>query len=357
MDRGEAGFEPNEEKIWPKFLVSTSRPTAYWIGVRTPLREQEFAPVTLLVRCDSLAAGGLLLETKPLLFAAAGAVVISVLFWLPFAFGLTRQLRRVTDATSRVASGDFDVRLPVEGQDELGELSDSVNLMANQLDSLVRGQKRFLGDIAHELCSPVARMQAALAILENRAGDEKQNQYLSDLREELDDMGRLVDELLQLSKAGLQRDIRLQPVALAPLVAGVVAREAGGADVECDVPEGLTVQAEPRLLSRALGNVLRNAIRYAGGAGPIVVSAAPQQGAVALVVADSGSGVPLESLPRLFDAFYRPDSARTREAGGAGLGLAIVKTCIESCGGRVAARNGTTVGLEVVFALPASVSA
>jgi len=301
-----------------------------------------------------LGAGGLLLETKPLFIAGAGAVFISILFWLPFAFGLTRQLRRVTEATSRVASGDFDVRLAVGGHDELSELAQSVNTMANQLDVLVRGQKRFLGDVAHELCSPVSRMQAALAIREHRASDEKQGAYLANLRDELDDISRLVDELLQFSKASVQREIALQPVSLAPLVAGVVAREAGGAKVECDVPAGLKVQTEPTLLSRALGNVLRNAVRYAGAAGPIVVSAAPQHGLVALIVADSGSGVPADSLPRLFDAFYRPDSARTRESGGAGLGLAIVKTCVEACGGRVAARNGDSAGLEVIFALPSA---
>jgi len=298
-----------------------------------------------------------LLETKPLLIAAAGAAFLSILFWLPFAFGLTRQLRRVTVATSRVASGNFDVRLAAGGHDELSELAQSVNTMANQLDALVRGQKRFLGDVAHELCSPVSRMQAALAILEHRGADEKQAHYLANLRDELDGISRLVDELLQFSKASVQREVALQPVSLAPLVAGVVAREAGDAKVECDVPAGLTVQAEPTLLSRALGNVLRNAVRYAGAAGPIVVSAAPQQGLVALIVADSGSGVPADSLPRLFDAFYRPDSARTRESGGAGLGLAIVKTCIEACGGRVAARNGHSAGLEVIFALPSAAPA
>jgi two-component system sensor histidine kinase CpxA len=282
-------------------------------------------------------------------------VLVSFLFWLPFAFSLTRRLRRVTAATSKIASGDFDVRLGSGTADEIGELAQSVKTMAGQLDSLVRGQKRFLGDVAHELCSPVARMQAALGILEHRASDENQLRYVANLREELDEMSHLVDELLQFSKASVQREIALQTIPLAPFVAGVVAREAAGADVECDVPTELIVQGEPILLSRALGNVLRNAVRYAGGAGPIVVSAAPQQGGVALIVADSGTGVPPESLPRLFDAFYRPDAARTRELGGAGLGLAIVKTCIEACGGRVAARNGSNSGLEVIFALPSPV--
>ena len=174
------------------------------------------------------------------------------------------------------------------------------------------------------------------------------------LREELDEMSRLVAELLEFSKAAMQSEIRLGPVALAALVTDVIHREGGGALVESAVPDALTADAEPKLLARALGNVVRNAVRYAGHAGPIVISAVSRPGHVELVVTDTGPGVPPESLARLFDAFYRPDAARTRETGGAGLGLAIVKTCVEACGGAVAARNGASRGLEVIMALRAS---
>jgi two-component system sensor histidine kinase CpxA len=345
----------DEPAIWPKFLVRTTNPTAYWIGIRAPIDgPREHRPSTILVRCESLAQGGLLLEMRPLILAAAAAGVASILIWLPFVHGLTRHLKRVTAATAEVARGNFAVHVPQNRRDELGELAGSVNAMAGQLDALVTGQRRFLGDIAHELCSPIARMQAALAILEQRVADAKNAGYVASAQEELDDMSRLVSELLEFSKASVQRDIALRPVPLAPLVAETVAREAGSAEVTCDVPGNLVAQAEPKLLARALGNVLRNAVRYAGGAGPIIISAAPYGGKVALVVADSGPGVPADSLPRLFDAFYRPDSARTRETGGTGLGLAIVKTCIEACGGMVAARNGTERGLEVLFSLPAA---
>lgn len=346
-------FVPAAE--WPKFLLTTSKPTAYWIGIRAPLMDgPRRAPLSLLIRSDSLGAGGLLFDTRPFLLAGCGAVLVSVLFWLPFAFWFTRSLRRVTDATAHVARGDFDVRLPANSSDELGKLALSVNAMAGQLDALVRGQKRFLGDIAHELCSPIARMQAALAIVEAQATEPKQARYINALREELDDIAHLVDELLNFSRATAQREINMQNVPLDRLVAETIAREAPNMQVECDVPAGLAAKAEPRLLARALGNVVRNAVRYAGGAGPIIISAAPAGDHINLVVADNGPGVPVDSLPRLFDAFYRPDTARTRETGGTGLGLAIVKTCIEACHGTVAARLGEPHGLEVCFTLPAA---
>jgi len=346
------GSRPDEPQIWPKFIVTAGNPSSYWVVVRAPLSAQRHAPMSLIVRCDSVSSAGLLLDTRPFVFAGTGAIIFSILFWLPFAFGLTRRVGRITAATAQVARGNFEIRLPDSATDELGELAHSVNAMAGQLDNLVRGQKRFLGDVAHELCSPLARMQTALAILEQRATDEKQIRYVGTLREELDDISRLVDELLQFSRASVVREPKLQAVPLAPLVAETVAREAAGAEVECDVPSWLTAQAEPRLLARALGNVLRNAVRYAGGSGPIVISAAPQGDRVNLVVSDNGPGVPIDSLPRLFDAFYRPDTARTRETGGTGLGLAIVKTCIEACRGTVVARLSEPRGLEVCFTLP-----
>ena len=337
---------------WPKFLLHGSSPNAYWIGIRVPVPDASRpSPMALLIRCTSLAQGGLLLETKPLIIAGAAAVIVSILIWLPFVLALTWQLRRVTAATAQVARGDFDVRLPVKRRDELGELASSVNTMAGQLDRFAHGQKRFMGDVAHELTSPIARMQTALAILEESGLDRDPTSYYASLREELDEMSRLVAELLEFSKAAMQREIRLGPVALAQLVTDVIHREGGGAQVETDVPETLTASAEPKLLARALGNVVRNAVRYAGHAGPILISAVARPGHVEIMVTDTGPGVPPESLPRLFDAFYRPDAARTREAGGAGLGLAIVKTCVEACGGAVAARNRSSRGLQVIMAL------
>jgi two-component system sensor histidine kinase CpxA len=113
----------------------------------------------------------------------------------------------------------------------------------------------------------------------------------------------------------------------------------------------LVVRGDTELLTRALSNLLRNAVRYAGEAGPITVSAQREQDEVKIIVADRGPGVPAHDLPRIFDPFYRADASRDRETGGVGLGLAIVKTCIESCGGAVSCRNLEPAGLEVTIRL------
>lgn len=344
---------------YPKLLAHTDSPPGYWAVVRIPAisSSRGWLPAVLVIRSDTLTAGGIFLDPKPWLLAGAGVLVISGVIWLPLAFGLTRSLRRLMQVTGRVAEGDFSVPVPdASRHDELGELGRSVQQMAARLDGHARGQKRFLGDIAHELCSPLARMQASLGILQQRnqqsKPDEGAARYLEKLSASLQQMSDLVNELLSFSKAGIRGAVELKPVALAPLVRRTVEREeVTGCTVELQVPEDLVVLADESLLGRALGNVLRNAHRYAQGAGPVEISAHRQGDQILLSIGDRGPGVPPESLPRLLDPFYRPDEARSREAGGTGLGLAIVKSCVEACGGGVEVANREGGGLCVTIRL------
>ena len=225
--------------------------------------------------------------------------------------------------------------------------------MAARLSGHAAGQKRFLGDIAHELCAPIARLQMALGILEQRA-DSTQQPYLDDLREELAHMSGLVNELMSFSKAGLRAaEVKLQPVRLRELAQRVVDREIPpGREVTLEINDALLALAEPELLARALGNLLRNALRHGGDSGLISISATAGGERVRLAVRDCGPGVPEEALSRIFEPFYRVDDSRARETGGIGLGLAIVKTCVEACRGTVRARNLQPRGLEVVLDLP-----
>ncbi len=141
-----------------------------------------------------------------------GIVLFSLLFWLPLVRGITRSIREMTGATARVAEGRFDIPVRENRGDELGLLARSINQMAGRLAGFVNGQKRFLGDIAHELCSPLARAQVALGIMER----EISAGALADLREEVQQMSSLVNELLSFSKASLAAGrIKLQSVPLA----------------------------------------------------------------------------------------------------------------------------------------------
>ncbi|MFM8392729.1 MAG: sensor histidine kinase, partial [Acidobacteriota bacterium] len=282
-------------------------------------------------------------------------LLISILLWLPFVRRLTRTIRQLTDATEQIAEERFDIRVATSRADELGRLGRAVNHLAGRLDGFVKGQKRFLGDISHELNSPLARMGIALEILEERA-DPTLHNYIRDVREEVTLMSELVSELLVYARSGLKGvRINLAVVPLRPLVEKVVAREAGGFEVRIKVGDDLQVLAQPELLSRALANVVRNALRYAGDAGSIEVRAGVRaegrDDLVVISVIDQGPGIPDNQLDRIFDPFYRLEDDRARATGGTGLGLAIVRTCVEAGGGRVSAHNHHP-GFEIRIELP-----
>jgi two-component system, OmpR family, sensor histidine kinase CpxA len=294
----------------------------------------------------------LFFEATPWLVAGFGGLLFSLLFWFPLVRGITRSITQMTHATEQIAEGRFDTQVQARRRDELGRLGQAINRMAVRLSGFVTGQKRFLGDIAHELCAPIARLQVALGILEQRA-DDKQKAYVEDVREEVQQVSSLVNELLSFSKAGLQqKSIKLEPVNLAAIVRRVIEREAPGSqNIQVLVDDSLGVLAEPDLLTRALANLVRNALGYAGAAGPIVIAAAATGDQVTLTVADSGPGVPPETLAQIFDPFFRVEPSRSRDTVGAGLGLAIVKTCVEACQGTVIARNRQPSGLQVDLVL------
>jgi len=297
----------------------------------------------------------LFFDFKPWLGALAAAIAVFVLCWLPFIRGLSRSISRLTANTGRIAQGDFENHLPENRRDEIGQLSVSINRMAGRLSGFVTGQKRFLGDIAHELSAPIARIQFALGILEHRATPE-QREAVEDLHEEILHMSGLVGELLSFSKAGLDAgSMALVPTELAPVLRQAASREASpGAQIDVAVPENLAALAEPKLLLRALSNLVRNAIRYAGTDGPITLSAHRDGDSAIITVADCGPGLPPEELDRVFTPFYRLDASRNRDTGGTGLGLAIVKSCVESSGGTVQCRNRQPRGLEVEIRLKAA---
>lgn len=342
---------PQNRDSSPFFLGTTSDPVRHWVGVRIPIpssNEHHHVHGMLIAASTSLLGTPFFFDPKPWLAVAFTLILVSVACWLPFGRQVVRSVSRMNRATSQIAEGQFKVQLPVTRRDELGQLSSSINRMAMRLDGYLAGQKRFLGDTAHELCSPIARMQVAMGILERSAGPTEKD-TIADLRDDLEQMSKLVNDVLSFSKAGLlAHNPKLEKVQLADLVRGVLEREVGQeVNVSHKVPEELYVRANRDLLDRALSNIIRNAVRYAGTFGPIEISASREDETVVIRVSDSGPGLPESDLDRIFDPFYRLEPSRGSDTGGVGLGLAIVKSCVEACGGSVACRNIPGLQVEI----------
>jgi two-component system sensor histidine kinase CpxA len=289
----------------------------------------------------------LFFDSGAVVVVSLGVILISILFWWPFVYRITHTIGALTSATNKIAEGKFDTRLKVRRSDEIGSLSEAVNSMAERLDNFVSGQKRFLGAIAHELCSPVSRLQIALELLE-ASGNTEQERVIADIREEVQEMSSLINELLAFSKAGIQgKDIQLTPVSLHQVIQQALLTISCESLITVEVDADICVLGDQLLLDRAFSNIFRNAVRYAANDGPIVVHA-QQTGSNALITTcDNGPGVPPEAIKMLGQPFYRPEPSRSRSSGGVGLGLAIVKTCVEACEGNFSVRNRQPRGLEV----------
>jgi len=351
--RGPGGVGPPVPPAAVSF--KTSDPTSYWQVLRIlTFNQGEESPIRtrIIVRSDSPYGYGLFFDPWPWLIVTAIIVLVSILFWLPFVRSITRSVTQMTLATQKISHEDFSARVEIRRTDELGRLGRSINNVAKRLSGFVHGQKRFLGDISHELNSPLARMQLALSILEERVRAENLP-HVVDVREEVELMSKLVGELLSYSKSGIQGPaVKLEPVKLRPLVEHVVEREARSdtSKIDIAIENGIAAQGQSELLFRAIANVVRNSLDHAA-AGRVKVSAVENGSHVILKVDDDGPGVPDEMLEKIFDPLFRVEDDRSRATGGTGLGLAIVKTCIEACGGKVEARNLSPNGLGIILTL------
>lgn len=337
----------------PIFMV---REEGNWIGYHFPLTLETGQPPvrhTLIVMAPSLFAAPFFFDWTPWLVGICLAVLVTVGCWAPLVRRFSRSLRAVQTASAEIAQGRFDVQIPVAGKDEFADLAASVRRMALQLSQLVNGQRRFLADVAHELCAPLSRIQLSTGILGQSATAGKEK-TVDRLERDVAHMSALVGDLLSFTK-GSVRQPELVPLRLKEVVNQVVKQESTAEGViTTDVGDDLTVIADSDYLARAIGNIVRNAIDYAGDAGPIAILARRAGGGVQLSVQDNGPGLPEADLEAIFNPFYRPDGARTPGTGGAGLGLAIVKSCVEACAGSVSCRNRLPRGLEVIVSIPSA---
>jgi len=281
---------------------------------------------------------------------------VSALLWAPFIWGISRTIIRMTEATQRIAQGRFEARVGTRRRDELGQLAGSINHMAERLEHHVEGQKQFLIDVAHEVTSPLARIQIALGLL----GPELEGfsaRVFEDIEEDVQHMSGLLNELLLYSRADFSaQHANAERFELQGVVDEVIEREDPQRQVVLHVEPALVVVGRRALLARAIANLVRNALRHAAGASePVELSAAREGAWVWVRVADRGPGVPADALARLGEPFFRPNASRSRETGGTGLGLAIVRRCAQACNGQVYFSNRGGGGFIAELRLEATV--
>jgi two-component system sensor histidine kinase BaeS len=290
------------------------------------------------------------------LAALAAALIIGLLLFR----SIIAPLGRLTTASRAIAEGDLSARAPVQGRDEVAQLADAFNHMAESLSHAEEARQSQTADVAHELRTPLTVLQGTLEAMVDGVFPTDQENLLVALGQ-VQTLIRLVEDLrvLALADAG-QLHLHTAALDLEPFVREIVEAHRPQAQARTI---NLALEAPPNLpqvlidrdrVAQVLGNLLSNALRYVPEGGHVVVRVKDQGQEVAVSVADDGPGVRPEDLPRLFERFWRGDPARQRATGGSGLGLAIARHIVGAHGGHIWAELTPGGGLTVTFTLPSA---
>jgi signal transduction histidine kinase len=338
-----------------------------------------------------------------LAFASLVLTAMAIVFLFPPAFvfsylvgrGLTRRVETLAQAAARLQDGDFDARVPVEGEDELAQLQVDFNRMAADLQQrtlqlearthelqverdrtagLLTAHRELTATVSHELRTPVATARAFVdGLLQDRPDEspETKKHDLEILSGEIDRLERLIDDLFTLSRVEIDRlSLSIKPVNVAGLLRGLKAAAEKPAweqrRVEVllgDLSQELTVQADAARLEQIIRNLIQNSLRHTPPGGYVLLSAEPAGNEVEIRVEDSGEGIALEDIPHIWDRFYRGVHSGNidgddvtnvvRQVGeGSGLGLALVKELTEAMGGTVGVKSSLGEGSTFSIRLP-----
>jgi two-component system sensor histidine kinase CpxA len=287
------------------------------------------------------------------------AVIVSAIVCFLLARHLASPLKRVREASGRLASGDLTARAGTMVQprrDEIGDVVRDFDAMAERLGLLVSAQKQLLSDISHELRSPLARLQVAVELARRKAGPDAER-HLNRIEAEGTRMNEMIGQILTLARADSDRPAVSETIDLSDLVREVATdtdyeARRHGRTVQVRESEEAVVRGDSALLASAIENVVRNACRYtpSGTSVDITLTVTPTHARV--MVRDRGPGVPPEEIDRIFLPFHRVGSSRDRDSGGTGLGLSIAARAAKVHGGSIQAVNADGGGLQVTLSLP-----
>lgn len=296
---------------------------------------------------------------QALLVAGFGALVAAVVVSLFVSRRIVEPLQNLTAVSRRLAQGYYRERTEIGSDDELAELSQSINQLAEALDQTEQRRLALIADVAHELRTPLTTIEGYMeGLLDGVVAPDEQTFTL--VRHEAARLRRLTEELGLLSRAEAgELANRPRPFQVAALLHGLVARfqqqfDACGVDLRPEAPpDPPEVYADPDRTAQVIINLLQNALRYTPSGGSVTLSLAPFEDYVRISVRDTGIGIAPEHLALIFERFYRVDKSRARASGGTGIGLTIARHLVYANGGEIWAESaGLGTGTAFHLTLP-----
>ncbi len=294
-----------------------------------------------------------------LLVATTLAFIAAVLVSFFVTRRIVRPVREMQEASRHIAEGHYDERVQISGEDELAELGRSFNQMAHNLAETEERRRRLIGDVAHELRTPLGSIRSVMEGLQDGVLEAEPVTILS-VQRELNRLQRLVRDLEELSKAEAGQTplefARVSPNSFIETAVDRLMPQFDDKEVElhAELPGNLAdVWADQGRMTQVMLNLVGNALQYTPAGGQVFVSARDSSDNVIITVQDTGIGIPAESLPHIFERFYRVDKSRSRSGGGSGIGLTISKHLVEAHSGQLtAASPGPNRGSTFTLTLP-----
>ena len=291
---------------------------------------------------------------------AAGLMLLaSSVLAIFFTTRLTTPLRRISEAARKFGGGDFSVRVPVDGDDEVAQLAVTFNNMARNLETIDSSRASFMGNIAHELRTPMTSIKGFIdGMLDGTIPDDMRQHYLGLVSQEVGRLTRLIQNMLDISKleAGEYR-VNAHSYDVWESLTGVVFSaeqrvEEQGVEIQGLAPQKTMVYADPDLVYQVVYNLFDNALKFTPKGGYIRFSVQKAGGFVTVSVENSGQGISAEALPFVFERFYKEDKSRGLNTRGSGLGLHICKVLIGLSGGKIWAESEEGHWCRFSFTLP-----
>ncbi|RBP02935.1 cell wall metabolism sensor histidine kinase WalK [Rossellomorea aquimaris] len=290
-------------------------------------------------------------------FLLAGILSLIILTGIHFLLSklLTRPLLKMKQATEKLSKGNFEVKLPELGQDELGDLSDSIQRLATDLETIQQERTEFLANISHELRTPLTYIQGyANVALREDIPESERKEYLNIIQEESKTILTLIENLFELAKIDENNfSIQTETIDSGSFYHKVINKVAPvfkrkGIDLILTVKEDFPFLADPIRLEQIVMNLLDNALKHSPPHSTTEVTVERNDsGNMSLLIHDQGMGIPPEELPQVFNRMYRVEKSRSREFGGSGLGLSIVKELVEAHGGQISIQSERNKGTSI----------
>jgi len=290
---------------------------------------------------------------QALVVGGGGALMIALVVGVFLARMLTRPIKDLTTAARRMAEGELEQQVAVRSQDEIGELAQAFNLMSQQIARANQLRRQMTADIAHDLRTPLTVIAGYIESMRDGVL-QPTPQRLDLIYQEIERLQKMVSDLRMLSQADAGElnlyPRPIQPLALLRRAASLFQHHADQAGVRLRVEEGTEtrlIRVDEDRMMQVMDNLISNALRYTPPGGEVTLRVREEPERVILEVEDTGSGIPPEELPRIFERFQRVDTSRHSESGGSGLGLAIVKALVEAQGGKVVAESEVGKGTRI----------